>query len=82
MYVRRLKYMGVSIIMTYKVTLFLCSARAMSDDLKVIKDHEVREWLETTFTKRESVYNRPPITGNKKFKRAATLVMYGKYLNK
>lgn len=51
-------------------------------ELEDVQEREVRAWLQTTFTKRESTYQRPSPTGFSKFKWAATFVRYGKYMNK
>ena len=51
-------------------------------ELEDVKEREVRAWLQTTFTKRDSAYREPSASGYNKFKWAATFVRYGKYMNK
>lgn len=55
--------------------------RKVSSELEEIKEDEVRAWLETTFTQKDSSFKKPQ-TAAGKFKSAATLVLYGKYMNR
>ena len=63
--------------------LCLCALSTTEhSELEDVQETEVRAWLQTTFTKKESTYQSPSPTGFKKFKWAATFVRYGKYMNK
>ena len=61
--------------------IVICSKASSDHELGDVKDEEVRAWLETTFTQKDSSVKKPQSTTGK-FRSAATLVLYGKYMNR
>lgn len=50
--------------------------------LQDVGEKEVRDWLATTFTKQESVYEQPPFSKPPTFKTVVQAVIIGQHIDK